>query len=427
MPRVKDIIIEPIINVGIILPEDKISSIRIEIPLNEKYILNDSEISGELNTKSESDSILLNNKSFDEIKLSSTNNDDYLIVDSVPAGRGFHWQKSVITKLPGNIIIKNIGGFIFLINELSIENYLPYVATAEMNPDCPIALLEAQTIAARSWLMANLHANHSDLDIDVCNDDCCQRYQGIVEVPQNSLQAIENTYGKFVIYNDVICDARYSKSCGGITESFENVWGGKPIPYLSSVPDNPKPETFPAMYINNPSSFIPVSLLSFCSPHFVKSDDIEKYLGIVDKSDSYYRWKVEFTQEILTTTINEKLNLDVKYISNLKPLKRGFSRRIIKLQIIYIDKSNDERSITLNSEYDIRNALHKKFLYSSAITIEQIADSNRYIEKFIFKGAGWGHGVGLCQIGALGMALDGYSSKEILKHYFQGTKIKKLY
>jgi len=426
MPMIKDIKNEPKIRVGIILPEDKISFIKIEIPKNKKYKLKDTEYSGELVIKSESNSILLNDNSFNEIKLIASDQKDYLIIDSVPAGRGFHWQKFVITKLPGNIIIKNIIGNIFLINELPLEKYLPYVATAEMNPDCPIALLEAQTIAARSWLMANLKANHPDLDIDVCNDDCCQRYQGIVDVPQSSLQAIENTYGQFVIYNDEICDARYSKSCGGITESFENVWGGEPINYLSSLPDLPQKEQnkFKDVEINE---FINSEPVAFCSPHFVKSYDIEKYLGIVDKSDSYYRWKVELTQNELISTLNKKLNLDVKHISNLKPLKRGFSGRISKMQIDYIDKSNIERSIILNSEYDIRNALHKKFLFSSAIYIEQIKDSNRHIEKFIFNGAGWGHGVGLCQIGALGMALDGYSSNDILKHYFQGTDIKKLY
>ena len=299
---------------------------------------------------------------------------------------------------------------------------------AEMNPDCPISLLEAQTIAARSWLIANRKANHPKFDIDVCNDDCCQRYQGIIDVPDKSMQAIENTIGQVLLYENKICDSRYSKSCGGVSESFENVWGGPPIPYLSSIVDTKENiNEFDLKSDEGFNDYIKSNFDAFCSTNHVSSNDISKFLGIVDISDSYYRWRIENSQTELTSILNDKLSLNAKIITDLVSKKRGYSGRIIQLEVNYIDKNDKEKLIILNSEYDIRNALHKKFLYSSAISIEQINDTNGHCIKFRFTGAGWGHGVGLCQIGALGMALDGYTSEEILKHYFKDSQLEKIY
>jgi SpoIID/LytB domain protein len=295
-----------------------------------------------------------------------------------------------------------------------------------MAPNCPPALLTAQTIAARSWLLANRKVNHTELNIDVCNDDCCQRYQGITNVPDQSLQSIRNTYGQVLRYRNKICDARYSKCCGGITESYENVWGGKPIPYLSSISDNPQPNDN-LMTTNDYESFINSSPPAFCSEKYIISSDIQKYLGKVDKPDSYYRWELTYSQDELTSIINNKLDLNAIAVNKLTSIKRGFSGRIIKLKIDYMDKFDKEQSVILNSEYAIRNALHKQFLYSSAIIIEQKTLRSSLPATFKFIGSGWGHGVGLCQIGALGMALNGYSAKDILKHYFINTKIEKIY
>jgi len=418
--------IEPIIKVGVILPEDKKTEIVIDIPNPQQYQINSGELSKILIVKCQSGSILINNKIVDKIviePIDDSNQNESPIINSVPTGRGFHWQNEIQIQLSRKIIIQNHNGYLFLINELPVEQYLPYVATSEMNTDCPTALLEAQTIAARSWLLANRKVNHPELDIDVCNDDCCQRYQGVTDVLAQSLQAIQNTFGQVLLYNNKICDARYSKSCGGITESFENVWGGKPISYLSSVPDFPQHN-----YQNDDLlNFINSSPPAFCNEKYVKSSDIQKYLGKVDKSGSYYRWNISYSQDELTSIINQKLDLDATYISNVSPLKRGYSGRIIHLQIDYIDEFEKKKLIILNSEYDIRNALHKQFLYSSAITIEKTLDNNRHINSFKFNGAGWGHGVGLCQIGALGMALDGYLAEDILKHYFTDTTIEKIY
>ena len=428
-------IIEPTIRVGIILPEDKKTEIVIDFPNPSRYKINPETLSKRLIVKCQSKSILINNKLFDKIIIEPVDNPDkneYPIINSVPIGRGFHWQNEIQVQLPGGINIKNHNGYLFVINELHLEQYLPYVATSEMNPDCPPALLEAQTIAARSWLLANRKINHPELDIDVCNDDCCQRYQGVMDVPDQSLQAIQNTYGQVLRYRNEICDARYSKSCGGITESYENVWGGEPISYLISVPDIPN-NLKNQITLNDIKTdmdfktFLHTTSPTYCSPDCVKPKYIQKYLGKVDKSGSYYRWEITYSQKELASIINEKLNLNVKAVKKLISLKRGFSGRIIELKIEYIDKYDKNKSIILNSEYDIRNALHKQFLYSSAIFIEQKINKKRYPDLFKFTGAGWGHGVGLCQIGALGMALNGYSAEDILDHYFTDTTIDKIY
>ena len=417
---------EPLIRVGIILPEDKKTETIIDLPNYSDYRTNSDTFSNRLIVQCQSESVLVNNKFVDEVLIEPIDDiieNDFLTINSIPTGRGFHWQNKITVQLPGKIIIQNHNGHLFIINELPLEQYLPYVATSEMNPDCPSALLEAQTIAARSWLLANRKVNHSELDIDVCNDDCCQRYHGITKVSEESLHAIHMTCGQVLSYRNEICDARYSKCCGGITESFENVWGGKPNPYLSSIPDFPH-HNHQADVEHN---FINSSPPAFCSEKYVKLSDIHKYLGKVDKSDSYYRWDISYSQRELTSIINEKLDLNSKTIKKLTPLKRGLSRRIIKMRIDYFDKSENKKSIILHSEYDIRNVLHKQFLYSSAIIIEQKIEGNSCPEKFKLIGAGWGHGVGLCQIGALGMALNRYSSQDILQHYFINTKIEKIY
>ena len=419
-------IIEPIINIGIVLPEDKKTEIIIDIPNPSNYKINSKKCSDRLIVKCKSGLILINNKLADKYVIEPIDDsidNEFPTINSVPSGRGFHWQNEIQVQLPGKIFIKNHNGYLLIINELPLEQYLPFVATSEMNQDCPSALLEAQTIAARSWLLANRKVNHPELDIDVCNDDCCQRYQGVIDISKESLQAIHNTRGQVLRYNNEICDARYSKCCGGITESYENVWNGKPIVYLSTIADFPH-HNYQTDDLHN---FINSSPPAFCSEKYVKPSYIQKYLGKVDKSDSYYRWNISYSQKELTTIINQKLELDATLITNISPLKRGYSGRIIKLKIDYIIKPDEKKSITLNSEYTIRNVLHKQFLYSSAIIIEQKTRRNSIPEKFKFIGAGWGHGVGLCQIGALGMALNGYTAESILKHYFANTKIEKIY
>ena len=260
MTKIESIKQEPIIKVGIILPEDELTKISISIP----KIDSDNVVSGDIDIKIYEDKLSLDEKAYEEISLTPDDPDDTLTIKGVPAGRGFHWQKKIYIKVPGVVNIQNIDGFILLINQLPLEQYIKYVAISEMSTECPPALLEAQTIAARSWLLANRGVNHDSSLFDVCNDDCCQRYQGITELSDEVESAIHNTYGKVLTYNNDICDARYSKCCGGITESFENVWDGEPLSYLSSIVDQEKMVEYP----DNVEKFISSNPKSFCSEHY---------------------------------------------------------------------------------------------------------------------------------------------------------------
>ena len=261
------------------------------------------------------------------------------------------------------------------------------------------------------------------IDIDACNDDC-QRYQGITNITTNSRQASQKTFGHFLVHDNQICDTRYSKSCGGISENNENVWNEPPKPYLRAIFDGSS-KTIPDLKTNQKlNAWITNPPNCYCSYTYVDEKRLKKYIGKVDERGSYFRWSFRFTQAEITKIINQKCNTSFDTITSLKPLKRGVSGRITKLEIS--GKENEQfQNVQLNSEYEIRDALHPEFLYSSAFIIILDLDDNQIIKSMTLKGAGWGHGVGLCQIGALGMALSNKTSAEILSHYFPLTKIKK--
>lgn len=421
MIKVESITKEPTIKVGIILPEDRLNKVDLSIPQIKDKTSN--KVFGDISASIFEDKIRINDKLYEEVTLNPEDQNDYLIIIDVPAGRGFHWQKKINVKVPGIINLKNIDGYIVLINQLPLEQYIKYVATSEMSSKCPSALLEAQTIAARSWLLSNRGANHNSSLIDVCNDDCCQRYQGITELSDGVEAAIQITCGNVLAYKGEVCDARYSKCCGGITESYENVWDGEQIPYLTSIFDQNNIENS----IDDFDECIALHPKAFCSEYFIKASDITKYLGKVDTIDNYFRWQIEYSAEQLIDIINTKRNLDIHSLIDLIPLNRGNSGRITKLQIKFINTNNDIRSVVVRSEYAIRDVLHEKFLYSSAFLIDKSFNEEQIIDSIKLVGTGWGHGVGMCQFGALGMALNGYDSDEILKHYFKGSDIVKLY
>ena len=354
-----------------------------------------------------------------------------IFLKNVRSGRNFHWEKRIDVYLPGSVIIKQSNDNLLLINELSIETYLMCVATSEMGAASPSALIETQTIAARSWLLASAEQKHKDLGIDACNDDCCQRYQGTTHLSKQSIAGALKTSGQVIMYDDKICDARYSKSCGGMTEAYHHIWQGKPVPYLVSLPDydmqiendipDLKDETKFHEWILNPPK-------SFCSPQIIPEEGLKKYLGSVDDEGRYFRWQKVLEQEDLTENINRFLTLNAQAILDLIPQKRGDSGRISELEIIYLGGDEKRHNYILKSEYAIRQTLHKSFLYSSAFFVEKdIRGKSDIPVSFKLYGAGWGHGAGLCQIGALGMALLGRSTEEILGHYYNNSVLRKIY
>ena len=406
---------EPLVSIGLILPVDKQKYVKITTSDNMDYEI-----------KALDNQLLVNGKKSNQFKLQQSAKESSSKIDPVTAGRGFHWQKQIAISIKGSINIKNIDGCLFLVNEVGMEDYLMSVATSEMSGECPEALLEAQTIAARSWLMASEEQKHKDLGIDACNDDCCQRYQGIKNISAKAKSAALNTRGKFVIHNNKICDTRYSKSCGGISENNENVWGDNPKKYLRGIfdgrsgviPDFSDEEQLNKWIFEPPDCY--------CNNRYISKNELKRFLGSVDESGDYFRWEITYSNEQLTKIINKKLNESFDSIESLIPMKRGLSGRIMSLTI-YGEKDQKEHKTLVDSEYDIRKTLHPEFLYSSAFVINANSDSQSCAEKITLSGAGWGHGAGLCQIGALRMAIIGNSSEKILKHYFSSTEIKKMY
>ena len=423
---------EPKIRVGIILPEDKQRSVVLDLSNSADCIVkaNDEniEITGnEIQIEVKGDNISLGKNKYKNISIEQKEG-DYITVKEVIAGRGFHWAKYIEVKLTGELEIKSLDDNLVLINQLPLEDYLACVATSEMSSECPDSYIEAQTIVARSWMLANVEQKHVHLGFDVCNDDCCQRFQGINNLTDFAQRAAKNTRGQVLMFDDMIVDARYSKSCGGIMEKFENLWENDPKPYMQNKSDAPFEFNVDLTKEQELKQWVREVPESFCSPHYIKEEDLHKYLGNVDEEGHYFRWTVETTQKELVENIKEKLGIDIVAVQNLIPVKRAGSGRLLELKIEYLDSDSTSKSMIIYKDYEVRRVLHKMFLYSSAIDIEQRYDENEEVpSKFIFKGAGWGHGAGLCQIGGIGMSLAGYSSEEIVKHYYPGSELKRIY
>lgn len=438
---------EPRLRVGIVLPQDNFTSISLITPTKYDYQI---EHQGKRHTPGHSMEILfklqqnhiefrLDNSVFlaeEEIILkpvqekTTLSPQDGVIVKNVISGRDFHWKKQIDVYLPGTVIIRRHEKNLLVINELPIEHYLMCVATSEMGATCPPALIEAQTIAARSWMLANVELKHIKLTMDVCNDDCCQRYQGTTFLSDQSVQGALNTYGKVLIYEDQICDARYSKSCGGVMESFDAIWGGTNPPYFqvkADAAEEPMEWIKPLSEEAHFRRWVKSRPMTFCSPWIVPEKELKKYLGSVDEEGTYFRWEEQITQEELTQNINHFHSLGAKAIVNLEVLNRGGSGRINRLAVEYLDANDEHQILLLQSDFSIRQSLHPKFLYSSALLIYPVMGESDLPELFRYQGAGWGHGAGLCQIGALGMALQNYSSEQILQHYYPGSELKKIY
>ena len=424
---------EPKMSIGLVLPEDKKSELSVEICSSDHILYLDNIEKDlkqtELLIQLGPNGILVNDEPFKDlhIKNRSREHSDFIYLKSIKAGRGFHWQKSISIKILGDLHISSLESYLFVVNKVYLEDYLMCVATSEMSGSCPLALLEAQTIVARSWILAAAEKKHKDLDLDACNDDCCQRYQGIANINQESIKAAKNTRGIILVHDDEVCDTRYSKSCGGISENNENVWDTDPKPYLISVVDSRSSKNNDVTSENGFRQWIKRKTFSFCGPEFIPESELTKFLGSVDVKGQYFRWKISYNNEEITDLINSKTKKSFRNIRSLVPLKRGQSGRITELEIVGEVDDGSADSILIESEYEIRRVLHHEFLYSSAFTVETNSDDENGENRFTLRGAGWGHGVGLCQIGALGMALDGRKKEEILFHYYHSSEMRNTY
>lgn len=359
--------------------------------------------------------------------------DDSFSLMDVVIGVNFHWQRLETQTFRGSLRLLADGGKIWAINDLPVENYLESVISSEMSAQSSLPLLMAHAVISRSWLMSqidgntapNTQASHGDAFIrwydhtdhtlfDVCADDHCQRYQGITkETSPNVAEAIRRTRGELLTYGDEICDARFSKCCGGAMEEFQYCWDDTPKPYLKGIGDTPE-ETIPDLTVEeNARQWILSSPKSFCNT--TDKRILSQVLNDYDQETTdFYRWRVSYTQEELSKLVEKKLGAGLGTITDMRPLKRGTSGRICELRI-----TGTKKTIVVGKELEIRRALSESHLYSSAFVVEKQGDT------FTLIGAGWGHGVGLCQIGAAVMGDKGYAYDEILRHYYPGAEIEK--
>ncbi len=380
-------------------------------------------------------------------------------VRDVPAGRGFHWRKDICATYPGAVELIGDPRGLIVVNEVGLEDYLAGVITAEMGPDCPSALLEAQAIVARSWLIAMREPKHADAPFDRCNDDCCQRYQGTTHLAAAAIRAIDATRGRVLVAADgSVLDANYAKSCGGISEHPRAVWGiDKPglVPVIDAPPDAPEHERFAWVAVHGgqpppageadsrarlsplpnamPEAFIEEYLAGswlartrvWCSPRCVPVEAIGRYLGRVDEPDDYFRWQTSVSRETVERLLRQHV-AECRELAELRDVhitRRGVSGRAIEAVVEWLDVQSRARRTLLTSEYRIRQVLHPRFLYSSAVLVEPLRDTGGRLVSLRLRGAGWGHGVGMCQIGALGMALAGRRADEICRHYYPQARL----
>ena len=376
---------------------------------------------------------------------------NHFLLHDVTIGIGFHWEQKEDQEFPGMLKLVGEGSQIQAVNEVPLEDYLVSVISSEMRGDSSPELLKAHTVISRSWLLAQVEKQRSSLDsgrpydhvqegegeyirwydredhigFHVCADDHCQRYQGISRAfnPQVE-QAVRDTSGQVLVHGGAICDARYSKCCGGVTELFESCWEPVHHPYLQRVDDNPAEHPVNVNDLSleaNAEAFIRDTPDAFCNT----SDPtlLRQVLNDYDQaSPDFYRWKVRYSQEEISALIRERSGIDFGAILDLVPLERGASSRLIKMKII-----GEKKTLVTGKELEIRRLLSHSHLYSSAFVVEKEKGPDGIPSQFTLHGAGWGHGVGLCQIGAAVMAHRGYSYRGILKHYFVGANLETRY
>ncbi|MDD5185700.1 MAG: SpoIID/LytB domain-containing protein, partial [Paludibacter sp.] len=362
-------------------------------------------------------------------------------------------------RLKGSLKMIIVGDKLTVINEIKVEDYLTSVISSEMSANASDELLKAHAVISRSWLLCPLQSREprtknqdgkngtekktinyklpttnylikwyerdAHTHFDVCADDHCQRYQGITRASTQSVEkAIEATRGEVLMFEDKICDARYSKSCGGISETFENCWAPVHYPYLTKVIDNstkPKGFELDLTLEENAVKWIRQSPEAFCNT--TDKRVLSQVLNNYDQETTdFYRWKIEYRQAELAEIIHRRSGIDFGEIVDLIPVKRGESGRLIELKII-----GTKKTIIVGKELEIRKWLSDSHLYSSAFVIDKSEIIDNIPQHFTLSGAGWGHGVGLCQIGAAVMGEIGYLYNQILLHYFTGAELKRIY
>ena len=422
----------------------------IEFILNNDYVINngDRHVTGHQLVRAEGGKVLWNGELYDELIFRPINEDvDSFTLQDVTIGVSFHWRRKEDQTFRGalKLIVENDN--VTAINVLSVEEYLLSVISSEMSATASLELLKAHAVISRSWLLAQMtkttvnevtighEEENDDVDIkwwdrddhmnfDVCADDHCQRYQGITRASTEAVrQAIEATWGQVLTYGGELCDARFSKSCGGVIEEFENCWENRHYDYLAARRDSTDENNFPDLTReDNAAEWILSAPEAFCNT--ADPEILSQVLNDYDQETTdFYRWKVEYTQDEIAELIKKRTGTDYGRIRDLQPIARGTSGRLYKLKI-----AGEKLTRTIGKELAIRYALSQSCLYSSAFIVERHdIDDDGFPAKFVLRGAGWGHGVGLCQIGAAVMGAKGYKYQDILLHYFVNATIDRHY
>ncbi|MBO5346260.1 MAG: SpoIID/LytB domain-containing protein [Paludibacteraceae bacterium] len=372
-----------------------------------------------------------------------TSEDGYFELEDVVIGINFHWERKENQCFKGGLTFMIEHGKVVAINEIPTEAYIFSVISSEMSATASLELLKAHAVISRSWLLKpiihNEHNANAVLELrsddelikwyerdshelyNVCADDHCQRYQGITRArTENVRLAIEATRGLVLMSHGEICDARFSKSCGGVSEVFESCWADVHYPYLERVVDSQQStdNRQPSMDLTieaNAEAWIRNEYDSFCNTH--DKEILSQVLNNYDQETTdFYRWTVEYTTEQLSELVTRRSGIDFGSITALEPVERGTSGRLTRLRIV-----GTKRTMIVGKELEIRRWLSESHLYSSAFVVDKTE------KGFVLTGAGWGHGVGLCQIGAAVMGAKGYKYDEILAHYFVNSQLSMLY
>ena len=370
---------------------------------------------------------------------------DFDLTDVV-IGIQFHWERKENQKFKGKLKIIDEQKHLTAINILSLEDYLLSVISSEMRATSSAEFLKAHAVISRSWLLAQIdkaktvrgtyssyrvdqeeyirwYDREDHAHFDVCADDHCQRYQGISKAYTPAVrEALEATRGEVLTYEGTICDARFSKCCGGVVEEFSTCWENINPPYLTALRDDKNEKDFPDLKNEDTArQWIYSTPTAFCNTTDKKI--LSQVLNNYDQETTdFYRWSVVYSQSELAHLIHKKSGIDFGEIIDLKPIERGTSGRLVRLQI-----QGSKQTLIIGKELEIRRVLSPSHLYSSAFVVEREDIQNGIPQRFVIHGAGWGHGVGLCQIGAAVMGEHGYPYREILLHYFVGANIEKLY
>lgn len=437
---------QPYVTVGIV------SAQKIHFSLNKPYLAKGEKVLGEQVVEFSEGGVLWNGNQYSQLTFHPQSADASFSLSDVTIGVNFHWERKETQTFLGTLRFVVESDKIVAINELPVEKYLESVISSEMSATSSLELLKAHAVISRSWLLAQMKKRREVAEsgnnffsftkkedtlirwydredhtlFDVCADDHCQRYQGITkETSPHVAEAIRQTKGQILMDGEEICDARFSKCCGGITEEFQYCWEDTPKTYLTAVRDIALgvEHTLPNLTNEEEAE----KWIRFNPPAFCNTQDKKILSEVLNDYDqetvNFYRWKETLSQEKLQQLIADKLKMDLGAILDMKAVERGKSGRISKLQII-----GTEKTFTIGKELEIRRTLSDSHLLSSAFVVDKYdKDEQGVPQRFELIGAGWGHGVGLCQIGAAVMGEQGYHYDAILLHYYQGAEIKKLY